>query len=125
MPFSKQLVELQEEVRPLWKVPQCPRDYKRTSVERFFRDAGFLLDWCSFRLYEDNNSASHPSITNEKLLNAQENFEEDRWQPFSKLDLPIRQYGQELMVSILVPVLLMIALASILSFLLCFEHEDL
>lgn len=48
--FSTELTELQEEVKPLWKVPVCPRDFKRTSVERFFRDAGFALDWCSFRL---------------------------------------------------------------------------
>lgn len=49
-PLSTELVELQEEVRPLWKVPSCPRDFKRTTVERYFREAGFALDWCAFRL---------------------------------------------------------------------------
>lgn len=49
-PLSQELVELQEEVKPLWKVPSCPRDFKRTTVERFFREAGFALDWCAFRL---------------------------------------------------------------------------
>lgn len=49
-PLSKELMELQEEVRPLWKVPSCPRNFKRTSVERYFRDAKFEMDWCSFRL---------------------------------------------------------------------------
>lgn len=48
--FSSEMIELQEEVKPLWKVPSCPRVFKRTSVERTFRDAGFALDWCSFRL---------------------------------------------------------------------------
>lgn len=50
MPFSQELNELQEEVKPLWKLPFCPRDFKRTSVERLFREAEFALDWCSFRL---------------------------------------------------------------------------
>lgn len=49
-PLSAELTELQDEVRPLWKVPSCPRNFKRTSVERYFRDSGFALDWCSFRL---------------------------------------------------------------------------
>lgn len=49
-PLSNELIELQEEVKPLWKVPSCPRDFKRTTVERYFRDAGFNLDWCAFRL---------------------------------------------------------------------------
>lgn len=48
--FSQELIELQEEVKPLWKVPTCPRGFKRTTVERYFRDAGFALDWCTFRL---------------------------------------------------------------------------
>lgn len=48
--FSAELLELQEEVRPLWKLQSCPRDFKRTTVERVFREAGFALDWCSFRL---------------------------------------------------------------------------
>lgn len=52
--FSNELMELQEEVKPLWKVPSCPRDFKRTSVERIFRDAGFALDWCSFKLVTVN-----------------------------------------------------------------------
>lgn len=49
-PFSQELNELQEEVKPLWKLRSCPRDFKRTSVERLFREARFALDWCSFRL---------------------------------------------------------------------------
>jgi alpha-sarcoglycan len=50
-PFSPELTELQEEVRPLWKASYpCPRDFKRTKVERLFRNSGFHMDWCSFRL---------------------------------------------------------------------------
>ncbi|XP_071446057.1 epsilon-sarcoglycan isoform X2 [Hetaerina americana] len=54
-PFSVALLELQEEVRPLWKVgPSCPRDFKRTTVDRLFREEGFALDWCAFRLLEED-----------------------------------------------------------------------
>ena len=48
--FSTALIELQDEVKPLWKLGSCPRDFKRTTVERLFRDEGFALDWCAFRL---------------------------------------------------------------------------
>lgn len=54
VPFSQELNELQEEVKPLWKMPSCPRDFKRTSVEILFREAEFRLDWCSFRLVSRN-----------------------------------------------------------------------
>lgn len=50
-PFSSELKRLREEVRPLSRLPSCPREYKRTTVERLFRDAGLTLDWCSFELY--------------------------------------------------------------------------
>ncbi|XP_046389938.1 epsilon-sarcoglycan isoform X2 [Ischnura elegans] len=54
-PFSVALLELQEEVRPLWRVgPSCPRDFKRTTVDRLFREEGFALDWCAFRLLEED-----------------------------------------------------------------------
>lgn len=48
--FSEVLRELEREVSPLWLLRQCPRDFKKTSSERYFRTKGFLLDWCSFKL---------------------------------------------------------------------------
>lgn len=54
-PFSDELGKLQDEVRPLLKVSPCPRDFKRTTVERYFREAGFALDWCSFSLVSRMN----------------------------------------------------------------------
>ncbi|KAJ4432976.1 hypothetical protein ANN_15233 [Periplaneta americana] len=48
--FSAALQKLQDEVKPLWKLGTCPRDFKRTTVERSFREEGFVLDWCAFRL---------------------------------------------------------------------------
>jgi hypothetical protein len=48
--FSPELKKLQLEVLPLWKLRPCPRDMKRTSMERHFRRHNFLLDWCAFTL---------------------------------------------------------------------------
>ena len=48
--FSPELKKLQLEVSTLWKMRPCPRDMKRTSMERHFRRHNFLMDWCSFRL---------------------------------------------------------------------------
>lgn len=59
MRFSQEMNELQEEVKPLWKLKSCPRDFKRTSVERLFREAEFTLDWCSFRLVSVLSSPIH------------------------------------------------------------------
>lgn len=35
--FSSDLRDLDRETAPLRKLPSCPRDFKRTSVERHFR----------------------------------------------------------------------------------------
>lgn len=125
-PFSAELLELQEEVRPLWKVPACPRDFKRTSVERFFREAGFALDWCSFRLVDNNNSAMHHTNGNLVMEEQEHHYESnDIWHSISKEDVPRRSYMHELLVSFLVPVIILIILGLLLSFLLCFESEDI
>lgn len=54
-PFTSELLELHDEVKPLYKYKtvghSCPRDFKRTTVDRLFRDLGFALDWCSFQLF--------------------------------------------------------------------------
>lgn len=50
--FSSELFDLDLETTPLRKSSPCPRDFKRTTVERHFRAKGFALDWCEFRLME-------------------------------------------------------------------------
>jgi hypothetical protein len=57
--FSEELLELNRETTPLRKFkPRCPRNFKRTSVERHFREKTFALDWCAFRLMELNSGSS-------------------------------------------------------------------
>jgi len=48
--FSTEMYKLQKEVLPLWRLRPCPRNLKRTSVEKYFRSQRFLVDWCSFKL---------------------------------------------------------------------------
>ncbi|KRT80087.1 hypothetical protein AMK59_8667 [Oryctes borbonicus] len=121
--FSDELAKLQDEVRPLLKVSPCPRDFKRTTVERYFREAGFALDWCSFSLIsamQDSETSSEElaKLTEQKLI-------ENRWNAFSRNDVPQRSYIHEFLFTILVPMFVMTILAIILSIILCFHHEGI
>ncbi|XP_022916089.1 epsilon-sarcoglycan isoform X2 [Onthophagus taurus] len=126
-PLSMELQELQEEVKPLWKRVSCPRDYKRTTVERFFRDAGFVLDWCAFRLLDDNSSAmqhSQEKVENPSSL-LEQKLPDNKWVGIARKDVPQRNYTHEFLVTILVPMFIMTLLAIILSLILCFHHEGI
>lgn len=124
--FSSELLELQEEVRPLYKLLSCPRDFKRTSVERLFRDEGFTLDWCSFRLFqkdENNNSAMHKS--DYEKTDSEFEPQNDQWIPVSREEIPDRSYNKELVMTVTIPMVIMIVLVFALTFILCFEHDDI
>ncbi|XP_031842587.1 sarcoglycan alpha isoform X2 [Nomia melanderi] len=130
-PFSQELNELQEEVKPLWKLPSCPRDFKRTSVERLFREARFALDWCSFRLAErEQQSLQHESARRGPSVNAPgflDVFEhsEWRWARSTKASVPSRSYFKEIITSVFVPSILLLVLAALLSTVLCLNHEKM
>ncbi|XP_031842589.1 sarcoglycan alpha isoform X4 [Nomia melanderi] len=130
-PFSQELNELQEEVKPLWKLPSCPRDFKRTSVERLFREARFALDWCSFRLAErEQQSLQHESARRGPSVNAPgflDVFEhsEWRWARSTKASVPSRSYFKEIITSVFVPSILLLVLAALLSTVLCLNHEKI
>ncbi|KAK4875575.1 hypothetical protein RN001_011997 [Aquatica leii] len=122
--LSSELIKLQKEVKPLWKHTSCPRDFKRTTVERFFRDAGFALDWCAFRLIEDSSAAlGHHSSSTEKLEKLSNLKAKDRWQSISIDEIPERNYSSEFAITILLPIFLFTILTLMLSFILCFQHE--
>lgn len=132
MPFSQELNELQEEVKPLWKLPSCPRDFKRTSVERLFREAEFALDWCSFRLVEqEQQSLQQESARRGPSLNVLElptsgisEHTEWRWARSTKASIPTRSYFEEIVTTIFVAILLLV-LAALLSTLLCLDREKI
>lgn len=123
--YSSEMLELQEEVRPLYKLQSCPRDFKRTSVERLFRNAKFFLDWCSFRLIqkdENNNSAMHKA-DNEK---GESDYDaQDNWTPIVREEIPTRSYNKELVMTVAIPMVIMTVLVFALTFILCFEHDDI
>ncbi|KAF5273769.1 hypothetical protein FQA39_LY00884 [Lamprigera yunnana] len=125
--LSSELIKLQKEVKPLWKHTSCPRDFKRTTVERFFRDSGFALDWCAFRLVNFHRSnkleTSHRSSTVEKLEKLSNLRANDHWRSVSTNDIPERSYSSEFAITILLPIFLLTILTFMLSFILCFHHE--
>ncbi|KAK7794674.1 hypothetical protein R5R35_003789 [Gryllus longicercus] len=131
--FSSALIELQEEVKPLWKLISCPRDFKRTTVDRLFREEGFALDWCAFRLMtvkETDRSLSqqHSSHGESDLMESHLTLglgQNDRWSRPAKSQIPQRSYVHEFAFTILVPMLVMILLVVLLSLILCFHHEGM
>ncbi|OAD56510.1 Epsilon-sarcoglycan [Eufriesea mexicana] len=131
MPFSQELNELQEEVKPLWKLPSCPRDFKRTSVERLFREAEFALDWCSFRLVEqEQQSLQHESARRGPSVSVLDlpasgisEHSEWRWARSTKASIPTRSYLEEIATTIFVPTILLLVLAALLSTVLCLDRE--
>ncbi|XP_033308235.1 alpha-sarcoglycan isoform X1 [Bombus vosnesenskii] len=133
MPFSQELNELQEEVKPLWKLPFCPRDFKRTSVERLFREAEFALDWCSFRLVEqEQQSLQHESARRGPSMNVLDlpasgisEHTEWRWARSTKANIPTRSYFEEIATTIFVPAILLLVLAALLSTVLCLDREKM
>ncbi|KAI4462131.1 alpha-/epsilon-sarcoglycan family member [Holotrichia oblita] len=122
-PFSDELAKLQDEVRPLLKVSPCPRDFKRTSVERYFREAGFALDWCSFSLISTMQDPERP--LEDFAKSSEQKLIENQWNAYSKNDVPQRSYVHEFLFTILVPMFVMTILAVLLSLILCFHHEGI
>ncbi|XP_069699412.1 alpha-sarcoglycan isoform X3 [Periplaneta americana] len=129
--FSAALQKLQDEVKPLWKLGTCPRDFKRTTVERSFREEGFVLDWCAFRLVEASSSSLHQHLPNGADAELPIDHRplilghEDLWSRPSKSQVPQRSYVSEFVYTIMVPMLVMIILVLILSLILCFHHEGM
>lgn len=117
--FSKRLIELQEEVRPLYKISSCT--YKRTSVQTIFENAGFKLDWCAFHIVNHDDKITKNAHTQEKSLRDQEPI----WDSMSVYEIPQRTYIDEFAFSIALPVVILAILVAILSVVLCFQHEKL
>ncbi|XP_066142293.1 alpha-sarcoglycan isoform X2 [Euwallacea fornicatus] len=128
MEFSAELLELQQEVVPLYSLQSCPRNFRKTSVERLFRDREFLVDWCKFQLVDIDKE--------QKLKQTQKigNFEHakmdetsDEWDSimFGRDEMPERSYKKDLAVAIVLPLLIMTILVVLLSFIICVVHQDI
>ncbi|ALC38901.1 Scgalpha [Drosophila busckii] len=125
--FSSRLQELQEEVRPLYKLSSCT--YKRTSVQKIFENVGFKLDWCAFKmvgiesptevLYHNNYANAHQSEPQQP----DENVHSDRWVSVSRDDVPNRNYIDEFAFAFAIPGVILAVLVGMLSAILCFKHR--
>lgn len=127
-PFSDRLTELQEEIRPLYKIASCT--YKRTSVQTTFENAGFKMDWCAFRIVGDAPGSIQEGIVggetkphgSEKSVGL---LQPDRWEQMARDEVPKRNYIDELAFSIAIPGMLLTILLAILSTVLCFYHDKM
>uniref|UniRef100_A0A1B6KQR6 Dystroglycan-type cadherin-like domain-containing protein n=1 Tax=Graphocephala atropunctata TaxID=36148 RepID=A0A1B6KQR6_9HEMI len=124
-PFSKVLEDLQLEVLPLRSKGQtnCP-DFKHTSVERFFKQHNFSLDWCAFQLV----NVTSPSQKDKKPLDIPARFnplELSNKQTISvtKQELPTRHYLSELAFTLVIPLLCLALLVTLLTFILCLQQD--
>lgn len=50
---------------------------------------------------------------------------EDKWVLIEKSEVPQRSYTQEFLVTVMVPMFIMLLLALVISFILCFHHEGM
>lgn len=138
--FSDRLNQLQEEVRPLYKLPSCT--YKRTSVQKIFENVGFKLDWCAFKMVgtdsapevlhhnhdtaangNQNNNNNNRVIGQTEMLNLKRRT--DRWHGMAREDVPIRNYIDEFAFAFAIPTVLFGLLCGILTATLCFRHQKL
>lgn len=125
--FSPRLQELQEEVRPLYKLPSCT--YKRTSVQKIFENVGFKLDWCAFRMVGMESPTEilfHSGKQNEQQMpDDLSHRQEDRWMGIAREDVPERNYIDEFAFAFAIPGMIFAILIGMLSAVLCFQHEKL
>ncbi|XP_058065269.1 epsilon-sarcoglycan isoform X1 [Anopheles bellator] len=120
--FSGRMLDLQEEVKPLYKIASCT--YKRTSVQTTFENSGFKLDWCAFRLTTaDDDITALPHHPNESLRHAGSHVE--KWDAPLKSEIPERNYSDEVAISFAIPGMIFALLICALTIILCFQHEKL
>ncbi|KAH8413345.1 hypothetical protein KR009_010087 [Drosophila setifemur] len=123
--FSPRLMELQEEVRPLYKLPSCT--YKRTSVQKVFENGGFKLDWCAFRMVGVETPTEilfHSGKQGEQSADQRDDQrEQDKWMSVSRAEVPVRNYIDEYAFSFAIPGMIFAVLVGVLSAVLCFQHE--
>lgn len=118
--FSQRLIDLQEEVKPLYKIASCT--YKRTSVQTIFENAGFKLDWCAFHIVNDDSKSMKKAA---HIENRHHNGQAPIWDGMSVYEVPQRTYIDEFAFSIALPGVLLAILIAILSVVLCFQHEKM
>lgn len=119
--FSQRLIDLQDEVKPLYKIASCT--YKRTSVQTIFENAGFKLDWCAFHIVNNFNKSMKQTHRTDTHKPKREMV--PAWDSMSFYEIPQRTYIDEFAFAIALPGVILAILIAILSVVLCFQHEKL
>lgn len=64
--LSNRLLELNEEIKPLSKLSTCT--FKKTKVQTIFQNAGFQVDWCTFKIIAEEVSPSEETSEEASML---------------------------------------------------------
>ncbi|XP_066941673.1 epsilon-sarcoglycan isoform X1 [Macrobrachium rosenbergii] len=128
--FSQPLLELEKEVEPLWDHRPCPTYFKKTSYERFFRNASFAIDWCSFKMVDNIRRFEHlPDYGKDDnghkspVISALEN--EGRIYLQSREQVIKRSYTYDVVHTILIPLVVMMALLGLLTLAMCCHRTNM
>ncbi|KAK3856377.1 hypothetical protein Pcinc_037300 [Petrolisthes cinctipes] len=129
--FSKNLRQLETEVKPLWNHHPCPSYFKKASFERFFVQQGFDIDWCSFRLQDNRAKVSRHGIEMSEMdaahkspvISALEN--EGRVYLHRRDQVQKRSYTYDVVNTILVPMVVMLVLLGLLTLAMCCHRNNM
>ncbi|KAL7039859.1 hypothetical protein ACKWTF_000150 [Chironomus riparius] len=119
--LSSRLIELDQEIKPLSKLSTCT--FKRTKVQQIFQSAGFMIDWCAFKIItqdETSTMSEESTVQHESSM-----LTSKTWNGIAKDELPARNYSEELAVSIAIPAVIFSFVVALLTIILCFHHEKL
>lgn len=130
VPFSTALLELEKEVEPLWDHHPCPSYFKKASYERFFRQQGFAIDWCSFKLYNNKKNTligddadGEDEGPKSPVISALEN--EGRVYLQRRDQVEKRSYTFDVVHTILIPLVVMLVLLGLLTLAMCCHRNNI
>ncbi|XP_024083589.1 epsilon-sarcoglycan, partial [Cimex lectularius] len=121
--YSQVLLDLQDEVKPLYKFTSCPRDFKRSTVDRRFRPKNFLIDWCFFRLYILQEKSDDSFTDNAQYHEPERVSDNVSWNLVRRESLPRRHFAREMLTVLVIPFLSLFLFIVLLSFVLCFHYD--
>lgn len=115
--ISKRLEDLAEEIRPLAKLSTCT--FKKTTVQQIFGNAGFSIDWCTFKIISQSETTNAPSNEESSMLSR------NVWMGMARDEVPERNYSEEIAIAIAIPTVLFAMFIAMLTIVVCFHHAKL
>ncbi|KAI5724139.1 hypothetical protein M8J76_016001 [Diaphorina citri] len=115
--FTSVLLRLEDETKPLRKLTQCPREFKRTTVDRHFREWNFIVDWCSFRLMNKKRILAEESDKINKQKASHLDLTYRKWQSgLYRHQVPNKNYWLELAYVVVLPSIILLLLGAFLLY---------